>query len=328
MKIDIIGAGSLGLLLAGKLARAGIEIRIWCRSIQQSRELSRNGITISYEDGRESLKVAANQLQALPIKDFSDRYSIDPAEWLMVTVKQQVLHNDLKMLLAQLAEQRPRIICFQNGSGHMEMLKKLLPDASLYAAVTTEAAKVISPSEVIHAGTGTTWIGKWNTSKNVLEESVGQAMETELCGDRVVRNLRLAGFSALMSNEVETMIYRKLLMNAVINPLTAIWRIPNGGLLSTTMRKKAMRELYDEAIAVYDACGITYDLHTWDQILEVCQATSLNISSMLSDVLAARTTEISWINGSIVEMAERSGIEVPAHRWVCELVKGMIAEEG
>lgn len=52
MKIDIIGAGSLGLLLAGKLIGAGAEVRIWCRSEEQGRALEENGITISYEDGQ------------------------------------------------------------------------------------------------------------------------------------------------------------------------------------------------------------------------------------------------------------------------------------
>jgi 2-dehydropantoate 2-reductase len=126
---------------------------------------------------------------------------------------------------------------------------------------------------------------------------------------------------------VDTIIYRKLLINAVINPLTAIWRIPNGGLLASGERMKLMRELYDEAVAVYDACGIVHENGTWDSIIGVCRATSGNTSSMLADVLAARATEIRWINGSIVEMAERSGLAVPLHRWMCRMVEGMIAEE-
>lgn len=52
VKIDIIGAGSLGLLLAGKLIGAGAEVRLWCRSEEQSRALEESGITISYEDGQ------------------------------------------------------------------------------------------------------------------------------------------------------------------------------------------------------------------------------------------------------------------------------------
>ncbi len=119
------------------------------------------------------------------------------------------------------------------------------------------------------------------------------------------------------------MIYRKLLINAVINPLTAIWRIPNGELLASEGRLQLMRELFREATMVYDACGVTYDEDAWDNILEVCRITAGNISSMLADVLASRTTEIRWINGSLVEMAERTGTSVPLHRWICQLVEGI-----
>ncbi|WP_410514504.1 2-dehydropantoate 2-reductase [Paenibacillus sp. BR2-3] len=318
MKIDIIGAGSLGMLLAGKLLLAGNEIRLWCRGTEQCRELNRKGLTISYEDHREALQVAGDQFEASTVTEFPERYLQEPADWIVIMVKQKVLHTELKRLLAKLHNRRVHIICFQNGSGHMEMLQELLPDAHLYAAVTTDAAKVVSPSEVIHAGAGSTSIGMWQTSnENAEPEAI-----------RLLENLRLAGFSAFLSNEVENMIYRKLLINAVINPLTAIWRTPNGGLLHSPARMRLMRELFEEAVAVYTACGIVYEVSAWEDILDVCRATSGNISSMLADVIAARTTEIGWINGSIVEMAERSGVAVPGHRWVCRLVEGMIAEEG
>lgn len=99
------------------------------------------------------------------------------------------------------------------------------------------------------------------------------------------------------------------MINAVINPLTAIWRVPNGGLLASPERVQIMKELYTEAVQTYDACGINYEKHVWEAILEVCRATSGNISSMLADVLASRETEIRWINGSIVNMGQQQGLK-------------------
>ncbi|MDT3426517.1 2-dehydropantoate 2-reductase [Paenibacillus forsythiae] len=320
MRIDIIGAGSLGLLLAGGLTRAGSRVRLWCRSEEQCAALSESGITISYEDGRQPIRISGSDIEAVPVGRFPQAYPRSPGDWLVLTVKQGPLRHRLPELLAPLRESELNLLCLQNGWGHMELLRELLPAAHLYAAVTTEGAKRESPVRVVHAGKGQTFIGLWGesgTERNTTAATAAQLTDA----------LALAGFSAAMSNQVETMIFRKLLINAVINPLTAVWRIPNGELLSSSLRMSMMRELYEEAVSVYDACGIACESSLWEDILEVCRATAGNLSSMLADVLASRETEIGWINGSLVELAERSGVEVPAHRWIIRMVEGMTVKE-
>ncbi|AIQ13920.1 ketopantoate reductase family protein [Paenibacillus durus] len=317
MRIDIIGAGSLGLLLAGKLIFAGGRVRLWCRSEEQCAALLEDGITISYEGGRQPILVPGSEVEALPMSEFSRFYADETADWLVLTVKQGPLHQMLPELLAPLRHTELNLLCLQNGWGHMELLRELLPAAHLYAAVTTEGAKRESAVRVVHAGKGQTFIGLWGESGAVQMNQAAHLAET----------LALAGFSAAVSNQVETMIFRKLLINAVINPLTAVWRIPNGELLSSDLRLSMMRELYEEAVSVYDACGISYEHSLWNDILEVCRATSGNLSSMLADVLASRETEIGWINGSLVELAKQSGVDVPAHRLIIKMVEGMIVKE-
>lgn len=325
MIIDIIGGGSLGLLMAGRLIQSGSEVRLWCRGVEQCQLLSQSGLTVSYEDETKTFSIPGDRFVAGPIWNFAATYLSEPSHWIFITVKQDALHNDLPKFLSELRETQTHIVCFQNGYGHMDMLSKLLPNSKLYVAVTTEAAKRKSLIEVIHAGVGGVWIGEWNNGSH----RNGQLYEInmDLKANYLIDALTLAGFSAFLSKEVDTMIYRKLLINAVINPLTAIWRISNGELLASDHRMQLMKELYDEAIAVYDACGVVYEDDIWDNILEVCRNTSGNTSSMLADVLASKTTEIRWINGSLVEMAEQSGMEVPLHRWVCQLIEGMISEE-
>lgn len=325
MKIDIIGAGSLGLLLAGKLIHAGNEVRLWCRSVEQCQELSNSGLTVCHEDDQAEIKISGEQFISAPVRDFPAIYLRDPSEWIFITVKQNILHHVLPELLSPLRQQQIHIVCFQNGMGHMELLQELLPHADLYAAVTTEAAKRKTLTTVFHAGKGETWLGNWPVGKHMLGKHPKEQDEVKAIS--LLEALLLAGFTALLSKEVDTMIYRKLLINAVINPLTAIWRIPNGGLLVSKQRMQLMRDLYTEAISVYEACGIAHEVNAWDNILEVCQSTAGNTSSMLADVLASRATEIRWINGSLVDMAERSGMAVPLHRWICRLIEGMSVEE-
>lgn len=325
MKIDIIGAGSLGMLLAGKLIHTGAKIRIWCRSTEQSEALQMEGLTVSYEDGTAPIHIRGTEITAAPASSFAETFLRDPGDWLAITLKQQAFHDELPELLCPLEKSFLHAVCFQNGYGHLARLQEMLPHASIWAAVTTEAAKRKTLTEVIHAGRGEICIGKGGINVSQPEPEVPVMEQTAAIS--FTDTLITAGFSASMSKEVNTMIYRKLLINAVINPLTAVWRIQNGELLASEQRVQLMKELYNEAVTVYDACGIAYEDNVWESIVEVCRATSGNISSMLADVLSSRATEIRWINGSIVDLAERRGIQVPLHRWICQLVEGMSARE-
>lgn len=325
MTIDIIGAGSLGLLLAGKLIYSGAGVRIWCRSAEQSEALKREGLTVSYEDGTAPLFVPGTAISAAPASAFAATFLKEPGDWIAITLKQQAFHDELPEILFPLKNISLHTVCFQNGYGHLERLQELMPYASVWAAVTTEAAKRETLTKVIHAGRGETCIGKEDISNSNPTPDMPE--QDQSAAISFTNALTTAGFSASMSKEVNTMIYRKLLINAVINPLTAVWRIQNGELLASEQRMLVMKELYAEAIAVYDACGIVYEANAWDSIVEVCRATSGNISSMLADVLSSRATEIRWINGSIVNLAERRGIQVPLHRWIWQLVEGMSARE-
>ncbi|WP_151735856.1 ketopantoate reductase family protein ['Paenibacillus yunnanensis' Narsing Rao et al. 2020] len=328
MKVDIIGAGSLGMLIAGRLAAAGTEIRLWCRSREQSEALEKKGLVVSYEDGREPLKLAGDQVAAEPASGFAGAWLKEPGQLVVLAVKQNALQESVLQLLTPLKDEPLRIVCLQNGYGHIGLLQSRFPSAEIWAAVTTEAAKRKNLIEVIHTGSGEICIGKQGGQSSgayladQTEESGGPAIRS------FVEALNTAGFSAYLSNEVDNMIYRKLLINAVINPLTAIWRIPNGELLHSEKRMHLMKALYDEITAVYEACGIPYDRGMWEKVMEVCLNTAANTSSMLADVMAARPTEIRWINGSIVDLAQHGGVEAPMNVMICRLLEGMNAKEG
>lgn len=316
MNIHIIGAGSLGLLYAGKLADSGCRVTLWCRSEEQADKLRASGITIE-EPGRHQV-VDAHAFSVSSWSSFAESGGGADADYLFLMLKQQGIEEMATEMLARFGQDHRRLLCFQNGTGHMERLQDLLPMWTLYAAITTEGAKRTSSVSVLHAGHGTTTIGKMKPAGSSLDAFSQDDHEIKL-----VKQLNRAGFEAFLSNEMDEMINRKLLINAVINPLTALWRIPNGELLTSPERVRLMKQLYNEGIAVYEAAGIPYGSGLWEWILSVCQSTSGNTSSMLKDVMDGRTTEVAWINGSIVRLGQKYGISVPKHELITQLIEGM-----
>ncbi|QOS80252.1 2-dehydropantoate 2-reductase [Paenibacillus sp. JNUCC31] len=320
MIIDVVGAGSLGLLYGGKLLAAGYEVRFWTRTAEQAEKLNREGFKV-IEGGRIK-QIPPSLIQADEIKALSRRQAQPeqlPGEWLLLMVKQTAVHDVIREIKA-LKTKPLNIACFQNGMGHLEDLQWSMPHCNIWSVITTEGAKR-EQDRVIRAGRGETWLGK---SANVCPASQTPADQNELI--HLTGLLQQAGFDCTVSNEIDKLIYRKLLINAVINPLTALWRIPNGELITKKERIVLMRQLYDEAMMTYEASGIVLDVDVWEQILSVCHSTASNTSSMLSDVLNGRQTEVRSINGQIVSMARRCGLTAPMHELLLHLIEGMQPE--
>lgn len=313
MIIDVVGAGSLGLLYGGKLLAAGNQVRFWTRTTAQADLLNRIGVTIVEQDRK--IHIQPDQIQAKPINELSGTWERTPGEWLLLMVKQTSI-DDFIHEISLLKDQVLNIACFQNGMGHLEKLQAALPNSLICSAITTEGAKR-TEYQVTRAGTGETRLGKRNID---IEASTSIEMEKTFTLSRLMQQ---AGFDCTVSNEIDKLIYRKLLINAVINPLTALWRIPNGELINKEERKRFMRQLYDETLVIYSASGIHLDQDMWEQLISVCRSTASNTSSMLADVLQGRGTEVGSINRHIVRMAHKSGLAAPTHKILLDLIEGL-----
>ena len=108
--------------------------------------------------------------------------------------------------------------------------------------------------------------------------------------------------------------WRKLVVNAALNPLTAIHDVPNGALLERADLHAEMTALIDEADAVLARLDATWPAHSHDAVAAVVRATAANTSSMRADVRAGAITEIDAINGWLLRQAETLDLDLPTHR--------------
>ncbi|RUT36395.1 2-dehydropantoate 2-reductase [Paenibacillus zeisoli] len=318
MRIEIVGAGALGLMFGAALSAAGEEVRFWTRTSEQARELSRNGIRLIMEGGQEELIPAdLFEVESARNMDKACSYKFN-ADWILVTTKQRHMNDCLHSQLRTLLGPRTDIVCFQNGVGHIERLGEALGGQKVLAALTTEGARKEGDYTIYRAGSGQTRLGLTG-----MHDGAEQLREK---AENLASRLSVAGFPSILSNDIDKEIYRKLLINAAINPLTAIWRVHNGELLASTERRALLASLIEEILQIYNHYGITYDADIQDQVTQVCRSTANNMSSMLKDVLAGQVTEVNSINGHLVRMAREKEIEVPALEMVWRLVASMTIE--
>lgn len=197
-------------------------------------------------------------------------------------------------------------LTLQNGLGNDEILKAILTPDRVALGVTTVGARMLEPGYVQFTGNGKIFLDA----------------HPQVSG--LSRLLETAGFQVEVVDDPITLLWGKLLINAAINPITALLRVKNGDLLEQQVTRELLGEVAKEAACVALQLGI--HLPYTDPILaveEVARNTATNYSSMLQDVLRGTGTEIEAINGAIVRMGERNGVPTPINRVLWQLVKSL-----
>lgn len=299
MHITIVGAGAMGSLFGAKLSVAA-RVTLLDPWIEHVRAVQDHGLTIVGLDGSE---------MNLPMTATSDPDTVSEADLGIIFVKSHATQEASQWVSRFLADDG-LALTLQNGVGNADTISHVLGRDRAVAGVTSHGATLLGPGRVRHAGQGPTHLG---TRPEVADRL-----------SRVVRILREAGFEVHISENLESLVWSKLLINVGINPLTAILRVPNGELLNIPSARVLMSRAVAEAEAVCRAKGIelTYS-DPLARVEDVARATAANRSSMLQDVVRGAPTEIEVINGAVVEEGHRTGVDTPVNSCLAELVRAL-----
>ena len=299
MRIAIVGAGSMGLLLANLLSK-NEESEIWLLDIHPDRErkIRKEGLFVEGVSGDHHVR---------------PRITVTPEEIgrvdLIVLCVKAPDTSEAARNAKPLVGPDTAVLTLQNGLGNIEAIESAVGPGRALGGTTSMGATALGPNRVRHAGWGETVIG---------EPRGGMTNRAEA----ILELLRLAGLEPSFTDNLDGLLWSKLIINVGINALTALTRIRNGELLNHEGTGAVMEMAVEEAAEVAHALGIRllYD-HPVKKVVGVCEATAANISSMLQDVLREKKTEIEQINGAVVREAARLGIRTPVNETLLGLVK-------
>lgn len=299
MKISIIGAGAMGSLFGGKLAASGNEVVLYDINKEHVAAINANGLKI------ETLATGETSI-VKPVAS-SDPEAVKGSDIFVVFVKStatEIVASNFKAL----AGPETIVVTLQNGVGNEDILKSHFGASNTAAGVTSQGATFAGPGHIRHAGNGPTHLCM--SDKN--NDRLGPFLEA----------LAAAGFEADAEENIESLVWSKLVINVGINALTALTGLKNGELLDYEQTKDLMKDLVAEAVSVCDKAGykLTYE-NPLEVVYQVSEKTGLNRSSMLQDFDRGSMTEIDFINSAIVREAEKFGIDVPVNKTIAALVK-------
>lgn len=230
-------------------------------------------------------------------------------ELLLVTTKAGDTLDALKAGLPSITGSTP-IVLFQNGLGSQQQVSETWPQRPVLAASTTEGANRPEPALTVHAGRGATWVGALNT--------VGQPLV-----GRVAQQLAESGLEVHPEQDILGRLWQKLVINAGINPFTAVLDCPNGEILNLPLYQQWIDPLCEEISHLLVAAGQPNQAPEAlrESIEAVARKTATNTSSMRADRLAGRPTEIDFINGYLARLGQQHGIATPVNQMLTEQVQ-------
>jgi 2-dehydropantoate 2-reductase len=291
--ILILGTGALATLFAARLAAAGMAVTMlgtWPEGLVCLRQ---KGAQVEGEGRVYQVHATDNPAECKGIL------------FALVLVKAWQTERAARQL-SECLHREGVALTLQNGLWNDTTLIKELGPRRVARGVTTLGATLLGPGVVCLGGNGPV------------------SIESQPCLSPLEIMIRQAGFVVDVVDNLQPLIWGKLVVNSAINPLTALLQVNNGELLERPSARMLLGKLANETAAVARELGVVLPFLSPElAVEEVALQTGENRSSMLQDILRGGPTEIDAINGAIIRLAEERFIQTPANWTVWSLVKAI-----
>ena len=292
-KIFILGAGAIGSCYGVILSRNNDVTLIGTQANVDS--VKSHGLVIKGDiEGR------------FPVEIETRISEIPPNSLIILTTK---AHDAVEAAteLKPLLRSDTVLLALQNGLKIRELIRRAVGDkCEVVRGLVLMAAESLEPGKI------TFWNGP-----TIIEHTK--------TGDKIQALFEKSGVKARVTADIEKDEWNKLVVNCVINPLTAILRVRNNEICVVSL-KEIRRGIIEECSLVAEAEGIHLEQSLETEIDRKIRGYT-NYSSMYQDVAKGRETEISFLNGKIVELGRKHGIRTPVNETLVSLIKFMEAKK-
>ncbi len=335
MRILIFGAGAIGSLFGGFLSQK-YDVTLIGRK-KHMNKIKRDGLRITGKT--KGIFYPKTETKIL------EKYDL-----IILTTKAYDTKKSME-ILKPIIDSNIIILSLQNGLGNEEIImnsiglskgcdgKRLwrFPSISGKVADFSRRNKGVLKDVMSHGSRGNTGVLRGITNHGVVfiksgeirHSGTGETVVGEIDGtitDRIKKICSMfndAGIKTRISNDIKNEVWAKTIVNSAINPITAVTGLKNGYLLKIPELTKVMEKVCEEGIRVANKSGIFFDFNVFEKTKKIAALTSENRSSMLQDLQNKKKTEIDFINGAIVKIGKRHGIETPLNSMLTVLVKGI-----
>ncbi len=305
MRVLIMGAGALGSVLGGFLAKAGYDVTLVGRPKHMD-AIRGDGLRITGIFGEHRLKEHLRPLTTVPASGAFDA--------IFITVKSYDTAGAVAAV-APVVSQDTLVCSYQNGLGNAEII------AERFGWPRTIGARAIYGVWLPEPGCAEVTVIASPTALGVYDPSTPADRVKALAAD-----MDAVGLPTEYTERVATLLWAKVAYNCALNPLSALLDAPYGQLLETEETTHMMAEVVRELYAVGRALDVHLEPAAADDyyrhlIEDLIPPTARHYASMREDFRLKRRTEIGALNEAIVRFGEEHGVECPANAFLSRLVR-------
>src|SRR3989338_7563782 len=284
--IYILGSGAIGSIFGARLSEKYPVILIGRKNTVNS--INRHGL---------KLKGLINKTYKLKAQEKIT--NIPQSTIIFLTTKVNDSRSAL-LHIKNLVKRDTVLVILQNGVNQEEEHKKILK-CHVIRAVSQCGASSSEPGLIRFNGDITTFV-----EKNGME---------------IAKILINVGFKAELVDNIKIKEWEKLIVNCVINGLGSILRVKNNQLADPGL-KELKTDLINECLAVSKANGIIFTKNI-SKMIDDYIPLSANTNSTLQDLNRGKKTEIDYLNGEIVKLGKKYGINTPVNKTLYYLIKSL-----
>jgi 2-dehydropantoate 2-reductase len=302
MRIAIVGAGGVGGLIGGLLARCGADVAFVARGAHLA-ALRQRGLEVKSPLGEFRVSVRASD----------DPSALGPADAVLVAVKGWQV-KEVAPRLAPLLAAKGFAVPLQNGVDAGDELARALGDERVAGGVCFLSAWMESPGVVRHIG---------DLLRVVLGERHGGGSARL---DALAAALQAAGVDAVVDEDVEAAAWEKFVFIAALSGVGAVTRAPLGVVRSLPETRALLRAAMEEVAAVARARGVRLAPEAVARALAIVDRfPPETTSSMQRDIQGGRPSELREQTGAVVRLGREASVPVTANAF---LLAALLPQEG
>lgn len=305
LPVAVVGAGALGCLFGGMLARAGAQVTLIGRAGHVA-AVRRDGLRFE----------SRGQMTIIPVAATEDIAAVGGARLVLFCVKSADTDAAARAMAPHLGPDAV-VVSLQNGVDNAERIRAQIGNHvgnRVLPGLVYVAAEMAGPGHVRHTGGGSLTIGE----PDVLRR-------TNLSDRRRLEDIAAlftgAGIKVTISDAVEVDLWTKLVMNCAYNAISALTGSQYGRMVALPDIRAVMADTVNEVVAVAAAKGVRLPDDLVARAIRLADGMPVTISSTAQDLLRGRRTEIDHLNGYVVREGAALGIATPVNRTLNALVK-------